>query len=316
VKAVFYLEENQWWGGNEVLADRQAERLRAEGWEVSFLHEPDPAAFAAADRLIVHKCNDPEVLSLFPPEKTEVWLHDHAAVCPRWHGYTPFGRHCTRAAGWWPCAFCAPVCRDWRGAIKRLAGHRRLLGILRKMHRLVVVSQFMKGRLVANGIPPEKIAVVHPDVAARDLSPLPPGTGAIDVLYAGQLLRGKGVQILLRALALLDASRTLDIVGHGPYEGRLRALAEKLGVAGRVRWRGRQKNAFSWMAAAACVVVPSTWPEPYGLVAAEAASLGRPVVATTVGGLPEAAGEKAFLVPPGDPAALARAIERATQQQA
>jgi Glycosyltransferase len=55
--------------------------------------------------------------------------------------------------------------------------------------------------------------------------------------------------------------------------------------------------------------VPSFWQEPYGLVAAEAVALGRPVVAFAIGGLPEACGGKATLVPPGDIDALADALE-------
>lgn len=63
------------------------------------------------------------------------------------------------------------------------------------------------------------------------------------------------------------------------------------------------------MRCANCVVVPSFWQEPYGIVAAEAVALGRKVVAFAVGGLPEACQGKATLVPPGDIEALARAIE-------
>ena len=306
---LFYLEGNRWWGGNEVLAGRQAARLRAEGHEVVFLHRPDPEAFAQAGRIVVHKCPAAGVLALFPPEKTDVWLHDYEAVCPRWHGYPPFRWSCNRAAGWWPCLFCAPVCRDWRGALKRLSGQRRLLDLLRRMRRLVVISHFMKGRLLANGLPADRIAVEPPELPEGVPEPLPPGTENIDLLYAGQLLRGKGVQVLLRALARLDPSHTLDVVGRGPHEGHLRALARRLGLGGRVRWRGWVADARSWMVPAACVVLPSVWPEPYGLVAAEAVALGRPVVASAVGGIPEACGGNAVLVPPGDAAALARALE-------
>jgi glycosyltransferase involved in cell wall biosynthesis len=63
------------------------------------------------------------------------------------------------------------------------------------------------------------------------------------------------------------------------------------------------------MAAARVVAVPSVWQEPYGLVAAEAVALGRRVVASDIGGLPEACGGKATLVPAGDAGALARALE-------
>jgi len=131
----------------------------------------------------------------------------------------------------------------------------------------------------------------------------------IDLRYVGQLIRGKGVQLLLEAMARMKSMRTLDIVGTGNMEPKLKALAEGLGIADRVCFNGFQSNPQDWMRAAKCVVVPSFWQEPYGLVAAEAVALGRPVVAFAVGGLPEACGGKATLVPPGDVAALADALE-------
>ena len=136
----------------------------------------------------------------------------------------------------------------------------------------------------------------------------------VDLLFVGQLIRGKGVQLLLQALARMKAQRTLDIVGTGNMEPKLKALAAELGVGDRVRFRGFQKNPLDWMRAAKCVVVPSFWQEPYGLVAAEAVALGRKVVAFAVGGLPEACGGKATLIAPGDIAALAQALETAEPQ--
>jgi hypothetical protein len=88
----------------------------------------------------------------------------------------------------------------------------------------------------------------------------------------------------------------------------LRAQTDRLGLAARVRFRGFQPDPSAWMRAARCVVVPSFWQEPYGLVAAEAVALGRPVVAFAIGGLPEACQGRATLVPPGDVAALAAAL--------
>ena len=107
----------------------------------------------------------------------------------------------------------------------------------------------------------------------------------------------------------MKTPRTLDIVGSGNMEGELKALAESLGLADRVRFNGFQRNPQEWMRCAACVVVPSFWQEPYGLVAAEAVALGRHVVAFAIGGLPEACGGKATLVPPGNVDALAKALE-------
>ena len=193
-----------------------------------------------------------------------------------------------------------------------------------RFKKLVVISEFMKGRLVANGIPPEKIEVKPPVIRtdataqvpqvpadhAPHASRAPTDSGhPVDLLFAGQLIRGKGVQLLLAAMARMKTPRTLDIVGTGNMEPKLKALAAELGIADRVRFNGFQQNPQDWMRAARCVVVPSFWQEPYGLVAAEAVAPGRPVVAFGIGGLPEACGGKATLVPPGDIAALAKALE-------
>ena len=114
-----------------------------------------------------------------------------------------------------------------------------------------------------------------------------------------------------RVMARMRMPRTLDVVGTGNMEAELKAQAERLGLVERVRWHGYQPNPQDWMRAAKCVVVPSFWQEPYGLVAAEAVALGRSVVAFDIGGLPEACGGKATLVPPGDVDALARALDDA-----
>ncbi|MBR6022479.1 MAG: glycosyltransferase family 4 protein [Kiritimatiellae bacterium] len=308
MKIALYVEGASGKGGIEVFAERQAARLRAEGHEVVVAGRPEEVPGDCAE-IVVHKCGSLAVLEAFPPEKTVVYVHDHEPICPRTYAYDVWRRNCSRPGGVWPCLFCAPACRDWKGALRRVFAQGRRKRALARVKRIVVISEFMKGRLVSNGLPEGKIAVEKPEVRAKGT---PKSVGvAVDLLYAGQLLRGKGVQVLLDAMARLDASRTLDVVGTGNMEGRLKAQAARLGLGERVRWHGFVEDARVWMAAAACVVVPSVWQEPYGLVAAEAVALGRRVVASDIGGLPEACGGKAVLVPPGDAAALARALENA-----
>ena len=336
MRTLFYLEPSAARGGIEIFAERHAAALRAAGREVEIAHEV-PADLAPFDEIVVHKCTDLATLERFPPERTVFYVHDHDPICPRSYAYTPLRRNCTRASGIWPCLLCAPLCRAWRPALGRVLSQRRRKRALARLRGLVVISDFMKRRLVANGIPEAKIRIEKPDVRGsavqkfkssnvqkfdssgtfepsnlRTFEPSNGGTAVppdVDLLFVGQLIRGKGVQLLLRAMARMRTRRTLDVVGAGNLEGRLRALAERLGVADRVRFRGFQADPQAWMRAAACVVVPSFWQEPYGLVAAEAVSLGRPVVAFAIGGLPEACGGKATLVPPGDVAALARALD-------
>ena len=310
MRILVWLEKSAVRGGIEVFAERHVARLRDMGHDVEFPVPRSP--FPSFDEIVVHKCTDVATLEKFPPEKTVYYVHDHEPICPRGYAYTPLRRNCTRAGGVWPCIFCAPACRGWKAALGRVFSQKRRIAAMSKFRKIVVISEFMKSRLVANGIPAEKV-VVEPPVIRVDGTDGTSGTdgtdGAIDLLYVGQLIRGKGVQLLLEAMAQLKTPRTLDVVGTGNMEGELKTLAARLGIADRVRWRGFQENPQAWMRAAKCVVVPSFWQEPYGLVAAEAVALGRPVVAFAIGGLPEACGGKATLVPPGDVAALAQALE-------
>lgn len=327
MKVLVYLEKSAVRGGIEVFAERHIARLRAEG------HEVEVACDLSTQRcgddiarhmngfgeIIIHKCSDVATLEMFPPEKTVFYVHDHEPVCPRGYAYTPLKRNCTRAGGVWPCILCAPACRSWKAALGRVFSQRRRIAAMSRFKKIVVISRFMESRLVANGLSPEKIAVEPPKIMigengrteddAQPKRSLPDAAMPIDLLYVGQLIRGKGVQLLLEAMAKIKANRTLDIVGTGNMEGELKSIAAKLGLGGRVFFRGFQENPLDWMRRAACVVVPSFWQEPYGLVAAEAVALERPVVAFAIGGLPEACGGKATLVPPGDVDALAAALE-------
>jgi glycosyltransferase involved in cell wall biosynthesis len=115
----------------------------------------------------------------------------------------------------------------------------------------------------------------------------------------GRFAHEKGFDVLVRAMALLPGA-TLVLAGAGPEGRRLQRLSRGLDV----RFLGWLDDVDVPIAAADVVAVPSRR-EGLGLVALEAAARGRPVVASRVGGLPEIVPN---LVPPDDPAALARAL--------
>jgi glycosyltransferase involved in cell wall biosynthesis len=126
------------------------------------------------------------------------------------------------------------------------------------------------------------------------------------VLYAGKLSLGKGAPVLLDALpAIRAAVPGVRFVLAGKGELDL-APAPDLHALGSIP----QHDLFALYAAADVVVVPSTWPEPLSRVLLEAMALGRPVVATAVGGTPEAVehGVTGLLVARQDPEALAKAV--------
>ena len=114
---------------------------------------------------------------------------------------------------------------------------------------------------------------------------------------------------LMVLVALLLAARgawpeaVVAVAGDGPRAAELAAAAPD------VRWLGRRDDVADLLAAADVVVLPSLW-EARSLTAQEALRAGRPLVATAVGGVPELVRDGAVLVPPNDPAGLARAVRR------
>jgi glycosyltransferase involved in cell wall biosynthesis len=140
----------------------------------------------------------------------------------------------------------------------------------------------------------------------------PPGRPVVGTV--ARLHRQKGVASLLRAapkiLSAFPEAR-IAVVGDGPQGGSLRREAQRLGLEGRLLFLGERKDAASVMALFDIFVLPSLW-EGLPFVLVEAATLGKPVVATAVDGVPEMLedGKTGLLVPPNDPSALAEAVIR------
>ena len=148
---------------------------------------------------------------------------------------------------------------------------------------------------------------------ARSAAEVRAELGAVDrplILAVGRLHEQKGYDILLPA-ALRWARRTpaplVAVAGNGPLEDQLRTENEALGRP--VRLLGRRSDIADLLAAADLVVLPSRW-EGWPLVAQEALRAGRPLVTTSVGGLPQLVGDGAVLVRPGDVDALDDAVCR------
>ncbi|ROP42994.1 glycosyltransferase involved in cell wall biosynthesis [Pseudokineococcus lusitanus] len=209
------------------------------------------------------------------------------------------------------------------GAAARLL-RRALASPLRGAATVLVNSRYAGDVLVGSEPALAGRPVVVPNgVAGPPDGPTPlevPAPGApVRLVYVGRLSERKGVLVAVEALAELrrrgvDAS--LDLVGdvfaeHAAFGERLDAALADPALVGHVHRHGFVPAVWPRLAAATVVLVPSLLPEPFGNTAVEAVLAGRPVVASSTGGLPEAlAGCGASrLVPPGEPGAVADAVE-------
>jgi glycogen(starch) synthase len=158
-----------------------------------------------------------------------------------------------------------------------------------------------KARVILNALPPVDVRglVAQPTV----------------LVAAGRLVEDKGFDVAIRALAevrQVHPTAVLRLAGDGPARADLERLAAELGVADAVELLGwvTPERLPAVLAEAAVVLMPSRWEEAFGLVALQGMQVGRPVVASAVGGLPEVVedGVTGHLVPPEDPGALADAV--------
>ncbi len=168
-------------------------------------------------------------------------------------------------------------------------------------------------RVVYNGVDPSFLGT---PAAVPELSAGGPHVGLFGVL---EPRKGQDVFIAAaRGVARQHPQARFWIVGdlsfaeNAPYVASLHAAIEAAGLAERVRLTGHRRNVRDWMAGMDAVVLASRGREALPTVLIEAALLGRPLVATDVGGVREiiADGRTGLVVPPGDPAPLAAAILR------
>ncbi len=134
------------------------------------------------------------------------------------------------------------------------------------------------------------------------------------LVFCGRLVSGKGVDVLLKALWLLssrDLHPRLTVIGCGPEEQGLRAMASALELAKQVVFAGPRtgQQLAETLNAHRILVVPSTWEEPFGIVALEGIACGCVVVGSQGGGLKDAIGPCGVTFPNGDAEGLAARLE-------
>ena len=193
--------------------------------------------------------------------------------------------------------------------------------------RVVCNSEFITREVLGCGVDHAKVGLIRNTVARRPMCAVA-DRDARKIIYVGQIIPGKGVDLLVEALAQLrrkGIAATLDVVGdmdgwesptYAGYRESLRRLAEHEDVRGAVRFLGARDDVPFLMASAAVHCVPSRLDIREGMagVVLEAKAAGTPSVVTTSGSLPElvTSGEDGWIVTP-DSAELAVALALALQ---
>jgi colanic acid/amylovoran biosynthesis glycosyltransferase len=194
---------------------------------------------------------------------------------------------------------------------------RRSIALQREAALIICVSDYIRDVLLARGFPEAKLKVIRYGTEPEPSRPPPPARPSL--VFVGRFVEKKGVAYLLDAARILEgAGMTVDLVliGDGPMADELRWRAAGLK---HVEFRGWLPNpeARRAMQGALAVCVPSvvaSGGDTEGLphVVLEAMAAAVPVIASSVAGIPEAVknGDTGFLVPPGDPAAIAAAVRQ------
>jgi glycosyltransferase involved in cell wall biosynthesis len=219
--------------------------------------------------------------------------------------------------------------RPWRALVRVLVRGRNLL--LRDAEGFVAMSAAIRDEFLGAGLPAERVHLIPHGVDTSRFRPasleergalrrrLGWPEGATVAIYTGRLLRGKGLQGLLRAfrrVAAADPRALLVLVGSGDgqalsVEEALRSAVPDLELAGRVVFTGRVDDVSDHLRASDLFVFPSEF-EALGLSLIEAAACGLPAVASRTGGIVDVVeeGGSGLLVPPGDEERLADALLR------
>jgi teichuronic acid biosynthesis glycosyltransferase TuaC len=205
-------------------------------------------------------------------------------------------------------------------------GRKLAVSIVKEADGLIAVSKPIAQILLNLGADQDKVRVIPTGYDRSVFRPVDKGEARSQLglpaskrilLTVANLVPQKGLQYLLDGFAQISKSRpdlTLVIVGGGELDGDLRARAAGLGVKGSVLFAGRRPHEEVSMWMNACdVLVLSSVSEGSPTVLPEAMACGRPIVATTVGGIPDVVreGEVGYLVPPRDVKDLADAMVRA-----
>jgi len=243
--------------------------------------------------------------------------HASMLVCMRTSNTTYIRRQmCTHLVGY-RCFLHGCVVRRSPDQRRRLVlnsvrSQRQLLNVYKSIGNHIVPSNYSKQRLVQHGFTPDQVSVLG---LFTNMDPPPPLSLSEPPLisFTGAIHRYKGVDYLLRALKYVTTPFKCSVIGDGEYLPYCKRLARRLGIADVVDFKGwlSTQEIAEQLRTAAVSIVPSIWPEIFGIVGLEAMMCSKPVVAFDAGGISDwlKDGKNGYLVPVKDTKLLAARIE-------
>lgn len=192
----------------------------------------------------------------------------------------------------------------WLGELKRLSARATTVPVSALSGKIYESIGWNPAdiRPIPNGIDPARLG--------KPLKRVPAEGDALRLGCIARLSPEKGVDVLIRAMKEVSEKVMLEIVGTGPQEAALRRLARELGLESRISFRGPEKDIRRAYDRFDALVLPSNDNDPFGLVAAEAMTLGLPAIVTDACGIADYLkhGTDALVVQAGSPAELSSAM--------
>lgn len=274
------------------------------------------------DAVYVHKMADLEVIEALVAGGVPLvrMVHDHDIYCMRSYKYHYFSRRiCERPATLF-CVYGCLACvvkNSGPGLPLKWVSYRRKrreIALNRRFHRMVVVTRFMRDELLKNGFDARRIRIHAPVPRMGEAGLRSSFSERNLILYAGQIIRGKGVDVLLEALAQVETPFECIILGDGNHKAACEALSRELGLQDRVIFKGfvPQEELKAYYRECSVVALSSVWPEPIATIGLEVMRYALPVVAFDAGGIKDwlEDGHNGYLVPWMDRTAFARRIDK------
>lgn len=258
----------------------------------------------------------PSILDVARQAKIPVVMHvhDYKLICPNYQLFA-HGKICEacKPNKYWQCVkkrCFKNSCFKSSLAALEMHLHHNVWQIYRKNIDLFITpSQFMKNKLVEFSWPEDKIKVIVNPFSADLINQDVPAQSKSDyLLYFGRLSQEKGLETLITAAKL--SQQKIKIVGSGPEENNLRTQVAKQKASVEFLGFKEGNELRDIILGAKAVVVPSIWYENMPLSMLEALSLGKVVIASKIGGLPEIIkdGENGYLFEAGSAQDLTRAF--------